>query len=513
MTGRRATTAGLRENGAGRPARRTSAFLALLSALALAAAACGSTLTRQELEAANGSLTVEAPAGSVSAEGRVAAGDASVQPADPTPSASPSASAPGAGPRAQATPGPATPAAGATRRPAGPVAPGAAARPASAARAQAASPGPPRKSEIVLGSFGVASGLLGAVTAPIPVADKAWAADVNARGGLNGHPVRIIFADDGGDPARALEIVRRMVEKDGVLGFMGTYAITTMQAVTPYLEQHGVPVIGALSGNEIEDASPMIFSPQAGATLGTAWSVPLAITSQTDKRKIAVLYCAEASTCANLNRLLRQIAPQAGLETTYEAQVSAAQPDFTAELLAARRSGAEVVVGLIDTPSIIRMARAAKRQGWSPVFAGTHNLNDDQMKAGGKDVEGLLASANVASYWTSPLLKPYRDAVARHVPGGGLSGLGAAAWVQGKLWERIAPFLGDQPTRQQVLEGLYSLRNETLGGLVPPLTFNRGPHANVNLCVVPIKFSGATFVPLNGNSEGFVCPPGWKPGG
>jgi hypothetical protein len=43
------------------------------------------------------------------------------------------------------------------------------------------------KPAIVLGSFGVGSGPLGALVAPIPVAVRAWAADVNTRGGLGGH--------------------------------------------------------------------------------------------------------------------------------------------------------------------------------------------------------------------------------------------------------------------------------------------------------------------------------------
>src|SRR5437016_911123 len=131
----------------------------------------------------------------------------------------------------------------------------------------AAGPGPAgragpgaAKAPIVLGTFGTGSGVIGRAVQPIITADKAWSADVNARGGLAGHPVKLIFGDDGGDPAAALAIAKRMVEQDKVVAFIGTYLVTTTPAVTPYLEQVGVPMIGGPGGNEIEDHSPMVFT-------------------------------------------------------------------------------------------------------------------------------------------------------------------------------------------------------------------------------------------------------------
>jgi branched-chain amino acid transport system substrate-binding protein len=78
--------------------------------------------------------------------------------------------------------------------------------------------------------------------------------------------------------------------------------------------------------------------------------------------------------------------------------------------------------------------------------------------------------------------------------------------VQGKLVERLADFFGDKPNpgTADILEALYSLKDETLGGLVPPITFNEGPHGRVNRCMVPIRIAkGAIVAPL-GNDR-FVC--------
>src|SRR5256714_1490128 len=148
------------------------------------------------------------------------------------------------------------------------------------------------KSEILLGSFGAASGILGAVTGTVPPAIRAWAASVNARGGLAGHPVRVILADDAGDPARTQAIVRQMVEQNHVVAFFAHYSFT-LTGVEKYLESKGGPLIGGTGGDTAEDHSSVIFEPLMGADDGGAWGFLLAIAAQTEKKKMAVRYCRE----------------------------------------------------------------------------------------------------------------------------------------------------------------------------------------------------------------------------
>jgi branched-chain amino acid transport system substrate-binding protein len=380
----------------------------------------------------------------------------------------------------------------------GPV-PGAPGAPGKGATVAARAP-------IVFGTFGTGSGVIGRAVQPIITADKAWSADVNARGGLAGHPVKLIFGDDGGDPAAALAIAKRMVEQDRVVAFVGTYLVTTTPAVTPYLEQVGVPMIGGPGGNEIEDHSPMVFNPQIGSDEALGHGIHLAVTSQSDKRKMAILYCREASSCRQQRDRALQFAPLYGMTIVYEAQVSIAQPDFTAEVISARNAGAEIVTMLTDEQTIVRVARSAHRQGWSPVVTGTYTANAEVVQTA--DAEGVLGIAATVPYRSSPKMQPYLDAVARYVPDGALGGYGATAWVQDKLIERLSAGFADRnPTTADYLDALYALRGETLGGLVPPITFNKGPHAHVNMCGFPIRVVNAKLTaPLGDN---YVCAKGY----
>jgi branched-chain amino acid transport system substrate-binding protein len=350
----------------------------------------------------------------------------------------------------------------------------------------------PTGAEIVLGSFGTGAGPIGAQLAAIPIATRAWAADVNGRGGIGGRPVRIVYADDGGDPARALAIVRRMVEQDKVVAFLGTFGATTIQAVTPYLEERGVPIIGTEGGNPVEDSSPMVFNPQVGADRGVAYGFILSLVELSSARKVALLYCGEAETCINGGRRIKEFAPSRGVSIVYESRVSLAQPDFTAEMIGARNAGAEAVLVYLDVSSMVRVIRSADRQGWKPVFAGGVSLVEESFTKAATGVGDVIANSAAAPYMTEPMAD-YRAAVARYVPGGTLGNTGGSAWIAGKLFERVMADIPGAPTSATIVQVLEGLKGETVGGRVPPLTFGKGAHGDTNLCVVPVRFTGGQW--------------------
>jgi branched-chain amino acid transport system substrate-binding protein len=367
-----------------------------------------------------------------------------------------------------------------------------------------------KKSEILLGSFGAESGVLGAVSGPAPPALRAWAAYMNAKGGINGHPVRVILGDDNADPARTLALVRQMVERDKVIAFLNEYSFT-LSAATKYLEEKQIPVIGSIGGDAAGDHSPMVFLPLVGPDKGQAWGFLLTIKTQTDKKKLGLIYCREAATCAVQMGSFKKLLPWEGLTSVYEAQVSLAQPDYTAEMLQAQRAGAEVIVSLVDSASVARLAQSAHRQGYNPIFSGTYNLNQDLIYAGGKEVEGLILTSRTPPWDSSPRMQFYRDAMDRYQPKAYRGDLGGGVFVAGKLLEeKIGPLIGEPPTTAQILEGLYALSNEKLGGLLPGVGFIHGEHFGTNQCVVPVRLTGGKFV-AHDAAESFVCAPGWKP--
>jgi ABC-type branched-subunit amino acid transport system substrate-binding protein len=261
-----------------------------------------------------------------------------------------------------------------------------------------------------------------------------------------------------------------------------------------------------------------VFKPETSAEAGNAWSfiLPLDEVMPKDKRKLAILYCREVTVCTKQKEQFRELLPFHGLTAVYEAQASLAQPDFTAEVLGARNAGANVIVNLLDSASVIRVAQAVQRQpGYRPVLSGTYNLDQDLLLQGGDSLKGTIIASRQPPYHTSPLMKFYRDAMAQYQPRAPHGALGAGAFVNGKLLtEVLGKALPDgNVTSADVRHALLTtVKDEKLGGLLPGITFTdvkERPYTN--LCVVSIVFDGKTFNPAT-PSASFRCPPGWTTG-
>jgi branched-chain amino acid transport system substrate-binding protein len=395
-------------------------------------------------------------------------------------------------------------------KPSTPSTPGAPTPGAGAAPAPSGGP----KSEIVLGSIGSQTGVAGEITLLTPQGARAWVADVNARGGLAGHPVRLVLADDGGDPAKALALARRMVDQDKIVAFFAWHSFLTFQAVRPFLEEKQIPVIGGCQCHIGLAQSPMSFMVGTQTDMGLVWAHILqinAFSKPNESHKVSIIYCREAGeTCGPLRDGIKKVAKQINLDIVHEAQSSIAQPDYTGEMLAARNAGADTIVAIMDNASGIRMARSAHRQGYRPNFSLQYQSHDERfLKSGGDEIDGFLVSGATVHY-DSPLMADYRAALKKYVPGGVAGSFGEAPWLAGKVLEVIAKGFPPNPTTQDFLKGLYALNGETLGGAIPPLTFKQGVgHDDSDHCIIPFKVQSSKFVPKDGDN--FTCPPGWKP--
>jgi branched-chain amino acid transport system substrate-binding protein len=114
-------------------------------------------------------------------------------------------------------------------------------------------------STITIGSVGTLSGPVGGSLVGGVRALQAWVEAQNAKGGLRGHPVKLVVADDGGDPARHRALVQQFVERDKVIAFIHNVAPLSGQAAVSYLQEKKIPVIGTEGGSPWVNENPMYF--------------------------------------------------------------------------------------------------------------------------------------------------------------------------------------------------------------------------------------------------------------
>lgn len=312
-----------------------------------------------------------------------------------------------------------------------------------------------------------------------PKAVEAWAQLMNANGGIDGHRVRVIVAEDGGDPARHLALVRQIVEEQGAVAFVGCFCPATGQGAVEYLNKKRVPVIGGSVTSLWYYKSPMHFPQvsQGDAYVRIFAGSTAEVAVPQGKTKLAVLACSEVQVCKDEAQGVPGNAKEFGMEVVYSGQASLAQPDYTAECLAARNAGAEVMALAFDPNSFPRIARSCSSVGYKPLFSLVSDVTNatPQIEA----MDGALIGNPVRS-WTdlaNPGVAEMTRAAKAYAPKGldSIDNSFAIEWVSAKLFERAARGrLSATPTAEDVLKGLWSIKNDDLGGLTYPLTFTEG---------------------------------------
>jgi branched-chain amino acid transport system substrate-binding protein len=379
-----------------------------------------------------------------------------------------------------------------------------AAAPAAAASGSAActKPGDP----VAIGQVGTFSGVTGPAWTGGRTALAVWVKDVNARGGLACHPVKLFFGDDAGDPARSSALIAQFVKDDHVVAFTGGHNDFSMAGFKQGLEANKVAAVGGdLIAPEWYGSSPYLY-PQGASVDDQAVGI-IKQSAVLGKTKAGLLYCVEVKACTYLNSKANDLAKKAGAAFVYSAAISLTQTDFTAQCQSAKSAGATQLLLGMDGTEMARVARSCQAIGYQPVLGGLGGTISPGQATDPTLRQFTLATATGIAPWTessTPGLKEYQDAVAKYAPGEQTSGSSVQMWAAAKLLEAAVAKLGAAAqgplTADMIIQGLHKIKNETLGGLSGPLTFGAG---------LP-KSSGCAFYELL-TPKGWSAPAGSKP--
>jgi branched-chain amino acid transport system substrate-binding protein len=350
------------------------------------------------------------------------------------------------------------------------------------------------KAPLIIGLVGSFSGIAGPPSRPVADAWVAWSKAVNARGGINGHPVKLLIGDDGTNASRSVSIARDFVEGKGAvaLSFHGP----DPSGFANYAQSKSIPVIGTTVGTPLWHQNPMLFPSTAGIDAASWGKVRGAKDAGADK--VAVVYCAESPVCKAGADLSVARAKEVGVEVTYQGQISLGAPDYTAECLQIRNSGAKAVLLNTENGSAMRLASSCSRQEYKPIWITS--AADDRM-AKSPNFENAIAVGAAFSWFArggNAAIDEYVSALQKYVPNRLQDGnsLQAAAWLSAKVFEIAAAKAGDKPSSQDILNGLYAMKGNDVFGLAPgglALTFDQGRPTPDRYCVFIGRIKGGKW--------------------
>src|SRR3954462_1912341 len=211
-----------------------------------------------------------------------------------------------------------------------------------------------RRSALLLGGAAAAAAVSGpaaAQTGPITVgfsmaltgglapngksallAQKIWEEDVNAKGGLLGRPVKLIYYDDQSNPATVPGIYTKLLDVDKVELIMGAYATAMLAPAMPIVIQKKKTFVGLLGlAVNTEFNYPNYFAMiPSGPDAKPAFTKGFFDTAmaQSPKPQTVAIVAADQEFSRNAADGARENAKKAGLKIVYDKNYPPPTADF-----------------------------------------------------------------------------------------------------------------------------------------------------------------------------------------
>ena len=233
--------------------------------------------------------------------------------------------------------------------------------------------------EIILGQHAMLSGTFGAVYSMLPQTQQAYFKWLNeTQGGVCGRDIVLKVKDNGNDPAKALEVTRKLLEEDKVFAIFGAVGDLPHSSVQPYLNELGVPDLFVTGGAHSYGAEPEKYPWTIGGIPdyrieGTFFG--RYISDNLPGKKVAVLWENQYLGWDGLAGVKNGLDPEKN-ELVSEQSYEASAVDIRSQIINMKEAGAEVVI-LYTTPGFTAQAiKQADRMGWHPQFMASYTNSD-----------------------------------------------------------------------------------------------------------------------------------------
>jgi branched-chain amino acid transport system substrate-binding protein len=337
-----------------------------------------------------------------------------------------------------------------------------------AALGAAAQSGPPIK----IGSSMAMTGGLGPNGKSALVAWKIWEEGINAKGGLLGRPVKLIYYDDQSNPSTVPGIYAKLLGVDKVDLVVGGYATAMLAPAMPVIMQYKKVFIGLLGlAVNSEFHYPNYFAmipsgpdPKPAFTQGF-FEVAMA---QNPKPTTVAIVAADQEFSRNASDGARQNAKKYGLKIVYDKTYPPSTMDYAPIVRVVQATNPDIVVVCSYPPDSVGIIRAVNEVGFNPRMIGG-GMVGPQNSAIKAQLGPLLNGVVNYDFWlpvpkmmfpgVEDLMKTYQA----RAPSEGVDALG---------YYMVPQAYAQLQVLQQAIEGTNSLDDQKLADYIRANTFH-----------------------------------------
>lgn len=291
--------------------------------------------------------------------------------------------------------------------------------------------------------------------------------EINKAGGVKGRKLELKSVDDGYEPSKSIEMVKKLLEEDKVFAIAGAVGTPTSAATQPIATAAGAPFIGAFTGAEFlrEPYKPLVMNIRASYFQETEAMVEH-LTKDIGASKIAIMYQDDAfgqAGLAGVRKALDKRQMQLAGEGTFERNTLAVK----AALLAIKKAQPDAVIMISPykpAAEFIKLARQIKLDATfvNISFVGSNALAKELGPAGaGVVITQVVPFPNDAAI---PVVGRYQAALKASAPDVQPSFVSLEGYLVGRAIIAALEKVSGDLTRQAVVEAVQKAGTLDLGG-------------------------------------------------
>lgn len=234
--------------------------------------------------------------------------------------------------------------------------------------------------------------------------------EANAKGGLLGKNVEVIYEDDSNTPSNSANAIQKLISNDKVAAVLGSVSSKCSIAMGPIATQNKIPMITSTSTNPkvTTDGGEYVFracfiDPFQGTVIAK-------FSSETLKAKTAaVLYDVGNDYSKGLGDYFKEGFEKLGGQVLAMESYNAGDQDFNAQLTKIKPMNPEVILLADYYNTVGLIAKQARALGITATFVGGDGWDSsDLYSVGGDAIDGGYFSNHYSPDDTSPLVVEFR---------------------------------------------------------------------------------------------------------
>ena len=315
---------------------------------------------------------------------------------------------------------------------------------------------------------------------------------VNARGGVHGRMLRLAAADDGYEPARTAETMKRLYEKDQVFGIIGNVGTPTATVALPYALERKMLFFGAFTGAGLLRSDPpdrYVFNYRASYAEETSAMVHYLVKVKRLKpSQIAVFAQQDSygdSGFIGVTKAVRALGGDDNAVLRLNYQRNTVDVDEAVEQLKKSRVPIRAVIMVPTYRAAAKFIEKTKDlfPGMiytSVSFVGSTALANELMLLGKRFANGVIVTQVVpALEGHSSLVLDYKTALAKYFPGEQADYVSLEGYVAANVLITALQRNGSDIDTEKLVQALENISDLDIG-LGTPVSFGRSEHQGVH---------------------------------